>query len=1146
MKKAIFITFLLLSFNIYSQYVKGTPWDVSSPNESKKMQTFQETVNQFETYWKGKDHSKKGSGYKPFKRWENHWENALNNDGTIITPQQTWTAWTERNKTSKSKKAAPTSNWTPLGPFKYLSTGTWSPGQGRVNTICEDPSNPNTIYIGAPAGGIWKSSDSGTTWKPLSDNIPQIGVSGIVVDHSNSNTIYIATGDRDGAHTYSVGVLKSIDGGLNWNTTGLSFTGLNSFAGDIVMHPTNNQILFCATSNGLMKTTDGGTIWNSVQTGDFSKGNIRLKPNNPDVVYAVSNNTFFVSKNTGTTFNPVALPGSGAIGRLCMDTTANDENYIYILAVNTAEQFIGVYSSIDSGVSWTKKSIAPPPTNPPTPYVIESNQSFYDLALSVSQTDKNVVYAGCLNVWKSTDGGVNFIRGAAWNNASSPAYTHADIHYLKGYGNKMYCASDGGIYVSSDEGASFKDLTEGLQISQFYKVSVSKQSAGNLVGGLQDNGGYAYSNNLWKNYYGADGMDTAIDPFNEKKYFGFIQYGGSLYASSNGGDSTGYSVRAPAAEVNAANGDDGGNWITPLTINSKGELFSGYSKLYRLDNRSWTLQSGMTNLGNGNIELVIIDPKNDDIIYVVNGNRLFKSTNKGLNFTSIYTTPSSTENITSLSVNDSNGNILYMTTSGTAGKAYKSVNGGSVFTDFSTGLPNIPKRVIKHQGRNSLNPLYLGTTLGVYYIDDSMTSWEPFNTNLPNVEVTDLEINLEDNIITASTFGRGIWQSPIAFEVPVNDIKLVNIQNPNLESCDGAIIPTIEVKNNGSSVISAVNVKYNYNGTLQNYDWTGSIAPSSTENINLPIFRSEIGAYELNINTTIAGDAYSDNNTKTKVFYVNTPWMLGQLITFEIKADNLLSFDSESVKSTWQKGINTNGVLASPNNNVYTTNFTGKYPDNTKAFLYSPCYNLSNAINPFIKFKMGFDLEINFDVVYVEYSTDLGQTWNVLGTQGPNWYNSDRTNASSGVTNDCQNCPGAQWTGSVPALTEYSYPLNSLVGQTNVVFRIVFHSDELESQLGVTIDDFVVQGALSNEEFEFKNTLVYPNPTKGLLNIASADRAIDKIEIFDVSGKKVIASVPFSKSKGETVIDINNLSNGFYFLQITSENKSVFKRIIKN
>lgn len=1132
MKKIYLLTLIILgSLSGFSQFNDKAPW-MGSNNTAKKEQTFNDIVLAFNTYWEDKDHNTKGSGHKPFKRWENYWQNLVKEDGTLMSSEDLWKAWVQKNNSKNARLALPTSNWTPTGPFTHTNTGSWSSGQGRVNFICVDPSNPSTIYIGAPAGGLWKSTNNGSTWTVLTDNLPQIGVSGIAVDYSNPNTIYIATGDKDSSDTNFAGVFKSTDGGTTWTNTGaLSGTSL---AGDLFIHPTNNQILWCITNSGIFRTTNGGTSWTNVRAGNFAQGSLRLKPSDPTTVYAVDGDNFYKSTDTGATFTmntgTAGLPA--ASGRLVMDVTPANSNYIYILSSTTGNGFQGIYRSVDSGATWTKTAV--------TTNVLESTQSWYDLALAVSSTNADELFTGCLNVWKSTDGGATAVKVNNWSSPSSASYTHADIHYLGFYGNRLFAGTDGGIYVSSNSGVNFTSLTAGLQISQFYKVAVSKQSSGKLVGGLQDNGGHAYSGSVWKNYYGADGMDTGVDPNDSNKFYGFIQYGGTMYISNNAGNSNSSSVSAPAAEKGT--NDDGGNWVTPLATNSAGEIFSGYSRLYRLNGSAWTQQSTGT-IGTGDIELVAVDPSNDNTMYVSNGTRLYKSTDRGVTFVNTYTAGST---ITSICVNYSNSNIVYLTTSGTGGQAQKSIDGGTTFTNFSTNLPAIGKNVIRHQGRNTLNPLYLGTTLGVYYRDDSMSQWEPFDINLPNVPVTDLEINIEDNTITAATYGRGIWQSPIPVEVPANDLKLVSVDAPTESiTCNGTISPQISVKNSGTNPVSSVDITYEYNGTPQNLTWNGTIAPGATQSITIPSFVvASKGIYTLNVTSTIVSDAYSDNNKGKTKFYVNDSGTIGLVNTFETTPENLLTYTEGSTSSQWQRGVNTNGALATGTNNVYTTNFTGNYPDNTKAYLISQCYNLTNATNPLIKFKLAYNLENNWDVVYVQYSTNFGQNWNLLGSQGANWYNSNRTPATSGT--DCNNCPGGQWTGTDNTLKTYFYPLNTLVGQSNVIFRIVFHTDESANQLGVVVDDFVIEGTLANDDFELQNVSIYPNPSDGIFSIASGNKTIDKLEVYDLSGKIIFNSKNVTNSNFEYSLDLSAVANGIYFVKITSANQSTVKRIIKN
>lgn len=1127
--KNTYLTLLLLFSAVgFSQFNSNAPWKKEDPNS--KNNDFKSDVELFNEYWTTHDKSKKGSGYKPFKRWENKWEFQLNDDGTLMTPQQLWAAWLEKNNAKANKSnslmALPPSNWQPVGPFTHTNTGSWSSGQGRTSAVAIDPSNTNIIYVGTPAGGIWKSTDSGATWTPLSDQLPQIGVSGIAIDHTNTNTIFIAIGDKDSSDTYSIGVLKSTDGGLNWVTTGLTFTGTGNLAGDLIMHPTNNQIILCATSAGLYRTIDGGTTWTVEQTGDFSQGSVRFKPSDPTVVYATTNNSFYKSTNTGDSFTNITT-GLSAVAnttRLLLDVTPADNNYVYVLSLSnssTLNGLNGIYRSTNSGTSFTATQT--------TTDILESGQGWYDLALAVSDTNKDLIFTGCLNVWKSTNGGTAVTKVNNWSSPASPTYTHADIHHLQYINGKLYCLSDGGIYVSSNNGTSFTDLTAGLQIGQFYKISVSKTSAGKMVGGLQDNGGYAFSNSSWKNYYGADGMDAAVSQANSNLYYGFIQNGGSMYISNNGGNSITSTVGSP--------GGIDGNWVTPLKGDSQGNMYSGFNGLYKLVNGAWVIQN-TNSVGTGNLELIAVDPSNDNIIYVANGNSLYKSTNAGVTF-SLASTLSSA--ITCITVHSSNSNIVYITRSGLSGQAMISTNGGTSFTNIATGLPAIAKNCIVHQGRNTDNPLYVGTSLGVYYKDDTMTTWQPFDTNLPNVSVTDLEINLEDNKIIAATYGRGIWQSDIPVQIPPTDVKFVSVNNPNINiNCGTSVSPQITVKNGGSNVISAITVDYTVDATPYVYNWSGSIAAGTNQTIDLPAITTTRGAHNLSFTITTTGDAYNDNNNGATPFYVNDNGVVGVINPFTNTTDELIVMTETG--TSWVRGNRTTGALNTSGNAAYVTNTSGNYADNTKTHLVSQCYNLSNVINPTISFKFAYDLELNWDIVYVEYSTNFGASWSLLGSMGSGWYNSDRTPATTG--SDCDNCPGGQWTGANTTLTTYTYPLTSLNSQTNVIFRIVFHTDGGVTQLGANVDDFVISGTLSNENFEMNSVSVFPNPSKGLFNIALGNLNAEKIEVYDLTGKIIISK--FENLQNNTSIDLTNASDGVYFVKISTENNEIVKRIIKN
>lgn len=1129
MIKKYLIISLLCSFLGFSQFNSSAPWMKSITSQKEGLPSLDEQVDAFTNYWTTHDKNKKGSGFKPFMRSEYHWRNFSDDQGYVISSAAFWEAWRQKKQAHSNKfaQSLPVSNWQAVGPFTHTNTGSWSSGQGRVNIVHVDPSNSTTIYLGAPAGGIWKSTDNGVTWAPLTDNLPQIGVSGIAVDYSDSNVLYIATGDKDAGDSYSVGVFKSTDGGLTWNATGTMGGANPTRAGDVVIHPTNNQILWCATNNGIYKSSNAGNSWTQVQTGNFSQGSLRLKPGDPNTVYAVSNNRFYRSTNMGDAFTQIisGLPLNS--GRLILDVTPANDAYVYILSANSAGDMQGIYRSINEGSNWTKTSSNEASTGD----VFESSQSWYDLAFAVSTTDANEIYTGCLNIWKSTDGGATVTKMNNWSSPTAPSYTHADIHYLGFHGTKLFAGTDGGIYVSSNGGINFTDLTAGAQISQFYKIAVSKQSAANMVGGLQDNGGHAYSSGQWKNYYGADGMDTAIDPTNPNLYYGFIQSGGSLYISSNAGNSLSGSVGAPPGSS--------GNWVTPLVSNSVGTIFSGFDNLFKLTNGAW-VQQNTTPIGSGNLELISIDPSNNNIIYISNGSNLYKSTDEGITFTNVYNAPNT---ITSIEVHSSLSSTVYITTAGASGQVRKSTDGGLNFVDISSGLPSIGKNCIVHQGRNTDNPLYVGTSLGVYYRDDTMSSWQPFDLNLPNVSVTDLELNVEDAKLVAATYGRGIWQTDIPVQVPPIDLKLVTIQSPSIDiNCSATITPQVEVKNSGLNTINTVIVDYTIDGTPYNFIWNGTLATNINTTINLPPATLLRGVHTIAVTTTTANDAYSDNNSGAATFYINDAGIAGAVNPFTTPSDALISYNEGSAGSQWVRGIRT-GIMTSSGNTVYTTNLTNNYPDMTKSYIVSQCYDLSVVSNPQISFAMKYDLEENWDVVYVQYSTDFGANWSLLGAMGSSWYTSDRTPATAG--NDCYNCPGGQWTGSNLSLTTYSYPLTALNSETNIIFRIVFHSDESVNQRGVNIDDFVISGTLSAPDFEQDTVVIYPNPSNGIFNISFGTVVPKALEVYDVSGKMIASQREFQSAAMETLVDLSHAAQGIYFVKIAGQNQTIVKRIIK-
>ena len=1142
-KNVLYILFFIPLFTFSQAIQNNAPWMTDSSLQKKGKRTLKEISIAAEKYFSTIDRNKKGSGYKPFKRWEYQNSFFTNPDGTLKTTAQKIDAWQQKNNMNASAQnnANDTSNWTSLGPYSHTNTASWSSGQGRVNVVAVDPSNSSTYYVGTPAGGIWKSTDAGVNWQPLNDFLPQIGVSGIAIHPTNTTIIYIATGDDDAGDSDSIGVMKSTDGGTTWNSTGV-MDGNPGSMNDIFIDSVNPEIIIVATSSGVHKSTNGGTSWTRTLTGNIR--DLKRKPNDSSILHAASSSTVYRSIDGGDTFSSINITGLNDSKRIALAVTPANSNLVYFVSYNqsdTKNGFNGVYKSTDSGLSYTKTS--------ETDDIFEGSQSWYDLSITASDTEQNTLFIGVLNIWKSTDGGDNFTAINSWSQPTAASYTHADIHFLDFIGGKFFAGTDGGVYVSTNNGVNFTDLTQNLAIGQFYKISVANQNSGNVVGGLQDNGGYALKNNQWSVYFGADGMDCAINPIDPDNYFGFIQYGGSLYQSKDGGLTRTSSVGAPADETDTDTNDSGGRWVTPLVADRKGTIYSGYGSLYKLVGGGWSKISNH-DFG-GDLYNIEIDPNNEKNIYVSIFGNVFKSIDAGVTFTKL---PFNFPTVNSIEISHNNGNVAWIVSNNVVYKTTNLNDASPTFTNISGNLPfNDNKLVLRHHPGNKDNRVYLGTTLGVYYIDDTLTDWQTFDNKLPNTAVRDIEINENDSKLIIATYGRGVWVSDIPKSLPTTAMKLVSIDSPvvNSKGC-GAITPTITIKNQGTTTITAITVNYNIDsGTNSVYNWVGSLASEATAQINLPQFSASAGNHILNIETILNNDAFSANNTSSTEFSISLSNDAPTTVnTFETSNDNLtVETSGSSLSDLWVRGTPTKTLLNTVGSGTaaYVTSLTGNHPDKTTGYLYTKCYDLTQVTNPILSFKMAFDIEKDWDHMYVEYTTDQGQTWLILGTAlDANWYNSSST--ANGL-------PGKQWTGqgedanllgdTNATIHDYSYDLAAFTNHTGVIFRFKFVADDAANEEGVVLDDLVITGVLPVDEFdEIKGLSIYPNPSNSIFNIGWRQGEDFSISVFDITGKLLLQEKSSASSINRFELDMTKFSKGIYVAKIKVDDTQSTKKLI--
>ena len=547
----LFAASLFCINKVYSQelMVDGTPkWFTMMQDPSVNFYDVQREANRyFEQVGTGK-----GTMYKTYKRWE-----YMNYDRTFPTgerPKQ-GQLWDELKKFKANYNSRSTSggNWQELGPKVWQdNTGHWNPGLGRINVVAVEPNNPDVVYIGSPSGGCWKTTNEGGTWEALTDDFPALGVSAIAIDPENTDIIYIGTGDRDAADTYSIGVLKSTDGGQNWETTGMDYSIYQNLTVEkLLINPDDPQNIYCAVNNGLYRSYDGAETWELILNGNFD--DIEFKPGDPNTIYALTKK-FYKSTDGGDSFVQVTdgLPANN--GRAQIAVTNADPDYVYFMCAGTNGLFGGIYRSTDSGDSFELRADSPQMLGYSSQGDDNSSQSSYDLALAVSHINPEEVHLLGIITWRSLDGGISWVATTEWYYPNNTGYTHCDMHWAHFDGGTLYVGSDGLVSKSDDSGETWQDLTTGIGIRQFYRIGGSKNHPYKLIGGAQDNGTSVYSTDHWHEWLGADGMECLVDYSNENIVYGTTQ-GGSFNKSTNGG----------ANNVNITQPGDGA-WVTPFVI----------------------------------------------------------------------------------------------------------------------------------------------------------------------------------------------------------------------------------------------------------------------------------------------------------------------------------------------------------------------------------------------------------------------------------------------------------------------------------------------------------------------------------------------------------------------------------------------------
>lgn len=813
--------------------------------------TFHDIEKAFKQYWEGRQPSAvesenaKDGGWQQFKRWEWFVKQRTLPSGVFPSPEilyQQFQVYKQQLLAEKSSGLT-AANWSFIGPSVVPSNGG---GSGRVNCIAFHPSNPNTIFIGAACGGLWKSTDGGTTWAVHNtDLLPSISISDIVIDPSNPQIMYLATGDKYGIYHmyetwghYSAGVLKSTDGGLTWSQTGLNYSLSNiAIIQRLIIDSANTSNLLAATLSGIFKTTNGGTSWTNVKAGKIY--DLEYHPTNSQIVYAADSIGVFRSANGGTSWTATTVASTG---RASLAVSRNSPNTVYAWTPNN------FYASTDGGITFNTR------TNPSgycTPY------GYYDMVLAASAANANILFAGGLRVCCSTDGGSTWTTVSDWNTFPQSNYVHADqkaFAFLPGSATTVFACNDGGVFRSTDQGATWSDKSNGIHIKQYYRFSGSALTPNLFIAGAQDNGTDKITGSSSASMInGADGEDCLIDFTNDNIMF-YSSQGGQFRRSTNGGTSS------------SSLSIGGCDWTSPIYMdpNNHNVVFIGGSVLHKsIDNGvNWTSSSGF----DGTCLYSVRSAKsNSNYVYVATFKNIYRSTNGGVNFNAITgALPVGNAAITGIAISDTDPDQVWVCFSGfsSGNKVYRTTNGGASWQNVSGTLPNIPVNCIEFQnGSNEL--LYIGTDLGVFYTDATQGNWIAYNTGLPNVIVNDLEINYPTSKIRAGTFGRGIWESNLQTSTLVNlDAGTMAMLDPASFTCDTVIIPKVRIRNSGGDTIFTVNLHYRMDQQpFQMYSWSGVLPSLATADITLPTYTFTSGTHTLTAYTSMP-NASADQNAQ--------------------------------------------------------------------------------------------------------------------------------------------------------------------------------------------------------------------------------------------------------------------------------------------
>ncbi len=694
-----------------------------------------------------------------------------------------------------------------VSALKWRSIGpAWA--SGRIADFAVNPKNPSEYYVGVASGGVWKTQNNGTTWKPIFDSYGAYSIGVVELDPNNPNIVWVGTGENNHQRAlgYGDGVYKSLDGGKSFKNMGLKESRQ---IGGIVIDPRNSDIVFVAAEGsawgpgnerGLYKTTDGGKTWEKVLEISENTGvnNVTIDPSNPDIMYATSEQrrrtsftkigggpetSVYKSTDGGENWRKInkGLPGVDK-GGMGIAVSPVDPNVVYLI-VEAAGNASGFYRSTDKGESWNKMSS-----------YHASGQYYNEIVCDPLNVDK--VYSTETISKYTIDG------GKTWKNIGNNK-RHVDDHAIwidKTDTKHFLIGCDGGIYESWDGGANF-DFKENFPVTQFYRVAVDNaEPFYNVYGGTQDNnsmGGPSQTirrsgiiNDDWFVTLGGDGFWAAVDPENPDIVYTEYQYGNMSRYDKKSGERINIKPRERKGELTYK-----WNWNTPIIISphKASRLYVAANKVFKSNDRGNTWQvisddltaqvdrNSFPVMGKywpadavrkdvstslwGTIVALDESKVKEGLLYAGTDDGVISVTeNDGGDWTQVKSFPGVPEytTVSDIYTDRFDENIVYATFDNLKRDdfkpyVYKSTDKGKTWVSISGNLPQ--NGTVYTITQDFIRPelLFVGTEFGIFFTIDNGENWVQLKSGLPTIPVRDIAIQERESDLVIATFGRGFY-----------------------------------------------------------------------------------------------------------------------------------------------------------------------------------------------------------------------------------------------------------------------------------------------------------------------------------------------------------------------------------------------------